>query len=352
MTPTEMSKRRKLSFATLMLGAALAVAFVLGELLIMAVRPRESMYPRWAFSAEYGTQLYPNTSMVHKRPGQWKFTYTTNAYRYRGEPVPLSNNYLKTNVVVLGDSFSFGQGVDDGEEYPAIMRETLMDAFDVVNLGVGGWGLTQEIRRYYEFGQLYDPPIVILQFAVNDPEDNFNNQVTSIEGDRFTFQSSRNTTNWLKQYLSDSIIQKSQIYNLFRDSAYQFFKRQTVEEATQAWQRSGQREASPAEELHVALLELFASDLSARGVRLIMIAVNDQLNYFPHIKRAVADLDTKGLLRYVEVTDWFKGVTGFESPEGHEWGAKAHQIIGSELAEIVRDEMTPADAVPSSEASQ
>ena len=140
--------------------------------------------------------------MINACPGRWEFTYTTNEYQYRGLPVPISNIYEKENIIVLGDSYSFGQGVNDGDEYPAIIDAQLKEDFNVINLSVGGWGLTQQIRRYYEFGQLYSPKIVLLQFCANDPHDNFKNMVTIIENGRFKFQNSNNTINFVKKFLS------------------------------------------------------------------------------------------------------------------------------------------------------
>lgn len=111
--------------------------------------------------------------MIQELPGKWRFTYKINEYGYRGASVGISSKYFETNIVILGDSYSFGHGVQDGEEYAAVMNGILKEHYNVINLAVGGYGLTQEIRRYYAFGQLYQPRLVLLQFAENDPEDIF-----------------------------------------------------------------------------------------------------------------------------------------------------------------------------------
>src|SRR5580765_3695632 len=163
--------RRQRLFALMSLVLSVLGVLLAAEVLLRCFYPQESMFPRWQFSPRYCTQLYENTTMLHERPGRWRFRYTTNEYQYRGQAVPISNVYERRNIVVLGDSYTFGHGVNDGEEYPAILAGKLKEGFDVVNLGVGGWGLTQEIRRFYEFGVLYRPRAVVLQFSANDPRD-------------------------------------------------------------------------------------------------------------------------------------------------------------------------------------
>ena len=89
------------------------------------------------------------------------------------------------------------------------------------------------------------------------------------------------------------------------------------------------------EQFYIDLLELFAKDLNQRGVNLITISVNGQLNEFPNIKKKVADLQSKGWLHYYEIIPWFKNVTDYGSPEGHSWGKKAHVILGTNLTDII-----------------
>ncbi len=239
----------------------------------------------------------------------------------------------KPAIVVLGDSFTFGMGVNDGEEYVSVMDSLLNEQYNVVNAGCGGWGITQEIRRFYDFGVHYSPKFVVIQFASNDPEDNLNYRVTRIENGKFVFENSNNSLNWLKKYLSTSIVQRSQLYNYFRERMYALMKDRHVDEVTQVIEAGFDGGPRPEEVFHNQLLELFARDLKERGIVLIMIAVNDALTNFPSIRRKVNELDSVGLLHYLEVKDWMK--TDWLSVEGRHWNARAHAVIGRELARFV-----------------
>jgi hypothetical protein len=133
------------SLALLM--ATLLVILVVIEVVLRTAWPQEYMTPTYMYSEQYINSLFPNRTMVEEKPGQWKFTYAINSYGYRGKLVQPSNKYPKPNIIVLGDSFAFGEGVDEGAQYSAVLDRELNGQYDVINLAVPDWGLTQEIRH-------------------------------------------------------------------------------------------------------------------------------------------------------------------------------------------------------------
>ena len=94
---------------------------------------------------------------------------------------------------------------------------------------------------------------------------------------------------------------------------------------------------TPEEKFYVDLLELFCRDVKKRGIKLVMISVNNQLNKFPYIKSRIKILNEQKLLDYQEVNDWFKLSEEIKSPEGHFWGGKAHKIIGIKLSNLIKE---------------
>jgi hypothetical protein len=340
------SGTRRLAFSLLLLLAGVAVVCAAGELLVRRLQPQTVLYPRYLFSPDYGPLTYPNRVMTHAKPGQFVYRYTTNARHHRGRIIPVSNTYPKTNVVVLGDSYAFGMGVNDGEEFPARLQARLRDTHDVISLAAPGWTLVQQVRRYYELGQLYDPGIVILQFCRNDVAENLLYPVTTIRDGRFVFGETGGTAILLKRWLSRSPFLRSQLYSYLSYRISSVFTRRRAEQARRRLEGEGGAAAGEpvAERLYVELLDLFARDLAARGKRLLVIAANGQIDEFPPIRRGVMDLDAQGVLRYLEVRDWLGGMTGYESPEGHVWGVKAHDVIAQRLAEIVGPAAGPASS--------
>jgi hypothetical protein len=328
-------------FWCLLVGFVLLCGVVIFEAMLRLFAPQPYIYPRYQYSERYGQILYPSTVMVAETPGEWRFTYTTSEYGFRAPTVPISSRYDLPNIVVIGDSYSFGIGVNDGQEFPAVLARLLAGQANVVNLGVPGYGLTQEIRVYYEFGRLFEPRIVLLQFANNDPDDNLFYRVTEIEHGRFVFRHDRSISPFLqsvKDFLGRSIIQRSQAYNYVRNIAYETLRERAVTRALDQTTTAadGEPEISK-EEFHNALLEHLVQDLHRRNVEVVLIGVDGHLAQFPRVLAKVKELARRGLLTYVATEAWFRGIPSYASPEGHEWGVQAHRIVAQQLTPILAE---------------
>lgn len=95
-------------------------------------------------------------------------TLNSNTRGARGaEEPPLQRRPGRRRVVVLGDSFTFGEGVGDGETYAHRLQQRLPDT-EVVNLGVHGYGLDQILIRLREEVPRYHPDVVLLGFFGDD----------------------------------------------------------------------------------------------------------------------------------------------------------------------------------------
>jgi hypothetical protein len=303
------------------------------EVAVRLIDPQATMIPRSRFSAAYGLEFHPDRVIVNELAGQWRFEYTANSQGHRGPVLPLSNRYGKPNVVVLGDSFTFGYGVADGQEYPALLRQRLAGSHGVVNLGTGGWGLTQELRRFYELGRQYEPRVVVLQFTGNDPSDNLLYPVTAVEGGRFAFHDRDETQviSIVKRLLSDSILQHSHLYALARAHLYYFMRGHEIAATAVP---AADSDTPVEEQVYLRLLDTFAGDLASRGVRLLIIPVEDHLTAFPRIRAGMLSLQARGLARFIDLDELFRTAPHERSPEGH-WGPASHRSVADALAQEI-----------------
>lgn len=80
-------------------------------------------------------------------------------------------NRQKTRLLILGDSFTFGDDVSDNETYPYYLQELLPNA-EVINFGVHGYGHDQMLIYLQEEGIKYKPDIIILSFISEDADRN------------------------------------------------------------------------------------------------------------------------------------------------------------------------------------
>ena len=73
----------------------------------------------------------------------------------------------KIRILILGDSFTFGEEVSDTETYSYYLQQLLPDV-EVINLGVHAYGHDQMLLYFNEEGIKYKPDIVILGFVYDD----------------------------------------------------------------------------------------------------------------------------------------------------------------------------------------
>lgn len=116
---------------------------------------------------ELGWRPRPQVSGVHERRRSFRSTFRTNSRGLRDRDYPLARVPGLVRIVVLGDSFTWGYGVNDQEVFTERL-EALLDSVEVINLGVAAYGLAQEIAYLRREGFLYNPDMVILALCLND----------------------------------------------------------------------------------------------------------------------------------------------------------------------------------------
>ena len=82
-------------------------------------------------------------------------------------------------IVVLGDSFAMGWGVNDNETFSAILEQKINRP--VYNLAVSGYGTQRELIRLKKSNILEKIDTIILQYCYNDVGENLNFKINSEE---------------------------------------------------------------------------------------------------------------------------------------------------------------------------
>ncbi len=107
---------------------------------------------------------------VHTIPGSFASTFHTNARGLRGAREFSFEKHQAARMVVVGDSFTWGWGVNDDDIYTAKLA-ALRPQMDVINLGVTAYGTSQELEYFKTEGRRYRPDVVLLAFCLNDIEE-------------------------------------------------------------------------------------------------------------------------------------------------------------------------------------
>ncbi|MFH0936635.1 MAG: SGNH/GDSL hydrolase family protein [Candidatus Woesearchaeota archaeon] len=74
----------------------------------------------------------------------------------------------KPRILILGDSFSFGNSIELNESYVEYLRKNFNDNVEILNLAVPGYGVNNEYLSFINEDINYKPDVIILQFAIND----------------------------------------------------------------------------------------------------------------------------------------------------------------------------------------
>jgi len=78
----------------------------------------------------------------------------------------------RRRLVFLGDSLTFGWGVEQDATFAALL-ERMLDArapTEVVNFGTGNYNTSQEVALFLDKGLAYEPDEVVLFYFINDAE--------------------------------------------------------------------------------------------------------------------------------------------------------------------------------------
>jgi hypothetical protein len=182
-------KNAGVALAALALGLALAEA----GLRLFFPQPLVERYgspaaggPLVATDPELGWTLRKNVSGVASDE-PWQADLATNALGFRdadhGEKAA-----GVTRVAVLGDSFVFGSGVKQGEPVTRCLAALLGPSFEVINLGVPGYGTDQALLTLRRWGPRLSPDIVLAGFFWNDVMENASAEMYSMQKPRFVLE--------------------------------------------------------------------------------------------------------------------------------------------------------------------
>jgi len=104
-----------------------------------------------------------------------EWTVKTNSRGIRSNfEYAYKKNHNKSRILIIGDSYTFGEGVSDNETFPYQLQEMLPD-YEIINMGIHGYGHDQILILLQEEGVKYEPDIVILGYVDEDMDRNLLN---------------------------------------------------------------------------------------------------------------------------------------------------------------------------------
>ena len=129
-------------------------------------RPRIGSYA--AYSEEYGWLNRPNTRGWQVDVG---YHIRVNRHGHRGGEYPEKKPAGVFRILGLGDSFTFGWGVEERDIFLRVMERKLREAghrVEVLNAGVPGWHSSQTLHYLRREGLRFEPDLMVMTFFLDD----------------------------------------------------------------------------------------------------------------------------------------------------------------------------------------
>lgn len=99
------------------------------------------------------------------RPGRSAEGVTHNALGFRGATLP-REQASGPRILAIGDSFTYGLGVKDGETFSAQLER--ITGVETINAGVNAYGVDQAVLMWERHGRPLEPDVVVLGYYVDD----------------------------------------------------------------------------------------------------------------------------------------------------------------------------------------
>lgn len=161
----------------ILLIVSLVFALSAGELLARALLPAsEEMaannhYKFYHFDPILGWAHDPDNHGVLRR-SEFSNDININRYGMRYRDIPIDPSENKVRVAVMGDSFTWGIGVQDSDRFTERTEGITSNKFELLNFGVSGYGPLQHLLNL-DHVLKFKPKIVLLTFSLgNDFVDN------------------------------------------------------------------------------------------------------------------------------------------------------------------------------------
>lgn len=320
----------------------LAVALLLLEGLVRLFFD-EPVQPRFVVDGGYGVRANKaHVDTRHYVPGDYDVRITTNASGMRGqEDYPVERVPGKRRILLLGDSFPFGYGVEDNQAVSAVLEELLNahapGGYEVLNLAVAGFGQAEELVTWQARGRTYQPDVVVLFYFENDIGNNAVSKLYRINADGHLERTGADFlpgTNLQDSMLSIAplrwLFEHSEAWNMIRNRLSSIVQKRLMKQQG----LEGYDDASPeALALTRALLAELVGQIRQTGAQVVFVVIPNKRGMqsgFPLTPQEVAALGARLVdgRDYLSPDDYYK--------RDNHWKPSGHRKTAEQLADVVR----------------
>jgi len=174
--------------------------------------------------------------------GEFAYTAQINNYGYRGRDFKMPKDKETLRIMALGDSMTYGVGVNDDQTIPYYLESYLLNnkfPVEVINGGSGHAGTIKHFLNIQNFHLKYQPDLVLLLFDLTDLQDDwyverhgrYNRKTGEIEGIHPLYVNGKRDW-WLTavhysafaRYMHDKVVRSYQKWRILGSKRYKQIK--------------------------------------------------------------------------------------------------------------------------------
>jgi hypothetical protein len=320
-----------------------------------AVNPERAKF--WLHDETLGWRHRPNQSGAFAK-SPFEIQVDINSGGLRDREYPHEKPAGRQRIVVLGDSYTWGFGVEQPDIFTELLEES-HPGVDVINAGVSGYATDQQLLWFRSEGVRYSPDLVLLVFTGNDEHDNAQHLVYGIyHKPKFVLRDGELTltnvpvprVSWLRRAVH-WLGQRTALFGLVGRARYTVIAavRNRIRQGGGGEEAPAAAPRPPEERFAVtlAILEEMKRTAEAAGARFAifihghgwvagyhgkyweMVETLKRFGYAPLVFEESAEYDQKELM----------------IPKDGHWNEKGHGVVARELSKMI-DERGLLDAAP------
>jgi lysophospholipase L1-like esterase len=299
----------------------------------------------WKYDSLLGWAHEPGQEGIFETP-QFRTVVRINENGLRDRQHSYDRQNDIERILVLGDSFAWGYGVEESERFSQLLEKSL--DVEVINAGVSGYSTDQELLWYRSEGIKYETDLVLLVIAGNDVGDNDQQLVNTIYyKPKFVLEEGQLV---LKGYpVPKTSPQGKLIYSLSQRSAFAYFLTQRYFDFLSLYSKvkvNSNHAGSPAAglstesepfKLTIALINEMRNIAESRKAKFMIVVTDRWWNSSSRetYQDFINTLRTEGFL----VLD-VESMPGFDPEEmlipndGH-WNQSGHEFVAEKIKALI-----------------
>ena len=201
---------------------SLFIGLIIGEVIIRIFFPQVISPVQFYYDSKLGGMVpVPNQKGFKSHPKEYYYEYQNNEIGMRDTRQIADYKQIPFKILSIGDSFTYGWGVNDDETFSKILEKKInRDSVAVLNAGASGAGTDYALKFFQVRGKEISPKVVLYFYYENDRVDNLENRYFTIENDSIItkpFNEASNLNAIQKNKLADS-----KVYNWFSSHSHLF----------------------------------------------------------------------------------------------------------------------------------